>query len=159
VHYYDNLFVGGVEYASSREASKGIGDYFAQVLLAAATDGYDVHGHLDVFKRRSRSIWGPFQVEEWAEPVREALRRLIAGGRGIEINTSGVRTEAGEPCPGLPVLHWYKELGGEILTIGSDSHRVEHLGVGLEVGVELARAAGFRRLCTFERRRPVWHAL
>jgi histidinol-phosphatase (PHP family) len=159
VHYVDDLFAGGVEYASSRDAATGIGAYFEQVLLAAATDGYDVHGHLDVFKRRSRAVWGPFDPAPWAEPIREALRRLIAGGRGIEINTSGVRTDAGEPCPGLPILRWYKELGGEILTLGSDSHRVAHLGYGLEIGAALARAAGFTRVCTFAQRRPVWHAL
>ena len=55
------------------------------------------------------------------------------------------------PVPARTILRWYKELGGEILTLGSDCHRVEHLGVGLEVGAELARAAGFRRVCTFER--------
>ncbi|MCC6629088.1 MAG: histidinol-phosphatase HisJ family protein [Chloroflexi bacterium] len=159
VHYIDGLFAGGIEYISTRDEQKAIGDYFEQVLLAAATGGFDVHGHLDVFKRRSVPLWGPFQPSVWAEPLREALRRLIAGGMGIEINTSGVRTDAHEPCPGLTVLEWYRELGGEILTLGSDSHRVSHLGIGLEVGAALARAAGFRRVCTFAARRPIWHDL
>jgi histidinol-phosphatase (PHP family) len=159
VHFVDGLFAGGVEYLSSRDEKTAISDYFDQVLLASAVDGYDVHGHLDVFKRRSRPFHGPFRPEPWAEPIRESLRRLIAGGRGLEINTSGVRTDAGEPCPGLTILRWYKELGGEILTLGSDSHRVSQLGYGLAVGAELARAAGFTRICTFARRQPVWHAL
>jgi histidinol-phosphatase (PHP family) len=159
VHYIDGLFVGGVEYLSTRDEQKAIGDYFEQVLLAADTGGFDVHGHLDVFKRRSVPLWGRFEPAAWAEPLREALRRLIAGGMGIEINTSGVRTDAGEPCPGLAVLQWYRELGGDILTLGSDSHRVPHLGYGLEVGADLARAAGFRRICTFAARQPIWHTL
>jgi histidinol-phosphatase (PHP family) len=159
VHFVDNLFAGGVEYLTTRDQAKGIGDYFEQVVLAAAADGYDVLGHLDVFKRRAMPHWGPFDPEPWAEPIREALRRLIAGGRGLEINTSGIRTGAGEPCPGLAILRWYRELGGEILTLGSDCHRVEQVGVGLEVGAELARAAGFRRVCTFARRQPVWREL
>ena len=159
VHFIDGHFVGGPGYLTSRDPNTAIGDYFEQVLLACATGGFDVHGHLDVFKRRSPPIYGPFDVQQWADPIREALRRLIAGGMGIEINTSGLRTDAGEPCPGLPVLRWYKELGGEILTLGSDAHRVAHLGFGLEVGAEIARAAGFTRVCTFARRQPVWHDL
>jgi histidinol-phosphatase (PHP family) len=159
VHFIDGLFVGGPEYIGSRPAEAGIAAYFEQVLRACQAGPFDVHGHLDVFKRRSISIWGPFDPEPWAEPIREALRRLIAGGRGIEINTSGLRTEAGEPCPSLTILRWYRELGGEILTLGSDSHRVEQLGFGLETGAALARAAGFTRVCTFACRQPVWHSL
>ena len=123
VHYVDGLFVGGIEYLTTRDQAKGIGDYFEQVVLASAVDGYDVHGHLDVFKRRAMPYWGPFDPEPWSEPIRESLRRLIAGGRGLEINTSGVRTGAGEPCPGPTILRWYKELGGEILTLGSIATR------------------------------------
>jgi histidinol-phosphatase (PHP family) len=159
VHFIDGYFVGAADYLNSRDEAAAIGDYFEQVLLASAAGGFAVHGHLDVFKRRSTPMYGPFQPEAWAEPIREALRRLIAGGRGIEINTSGVRTPAQEPCPGLTILRWYRELGGEILTLGSDSHRVEHLGYGLEVGAELARTAGFTRICTFAQRQPIWHAL
>lgn len=159
VHYVDGLFAGGATYLRSRSEVDAISDYFQQVLLAADTGGFDVHGHLDVFKRTSVPIYGPFNASDWAEPVREALRRLIAGGMGIEINTSGVRTAAAEPCPGLTILRWYHELGGDIVTLGSDSHRVEHLGFGLAVGAELAREAGLRYICTFERRRPIWHPL
>jgi histidinol-phosphatase (PHP family) len=159
VHYVDGLFAGGVQYLQSRPVERAIGDYWEQVLLHCAAGDFDVHGHLDVFKRRSAGLFGPFDPAPWVEPIREALRRLIEAGRGIEINTSGVRTAAGEPCPGLTILRWYKELGGEILTLGSDSHRAAHLGFGLEIGAALARAAGFSHVCTFERRRPLWHPL
>ena len=159
VHFIDGHFVGGIDYVDSRDPATGIDDYFAQVQLASAAGGFDVHGHFDVFKRASTPHWGTFDPEPWAEPIRAALRLLIDGGRGLEVNTSGLRTPACEPCPGLTILRWYRELGGEILTLGSDSHRVEHLGYGLETGAELARAAGFTHVCTFAARRPVWHAL
>lgn len=159
VHFIDGEFVGGPGYIDGHTPAAAIGAYFEQVLLASTAGGFDVHGHFDVFKRASTPAWGCFAPEPWAEPIREALRHLIAGGRGLEINTSGLRTPAAEPCPGLTILRWYRELGGEILTLGSDSHRVEHLGYGLDAGAELARAAGFAYVCAFAARRPVWHAL
>jgi histidinol-phosphatase (PHP family) len=159
IHFIDGLFVGGPTYLHSRPPAAVVSDYFEQSLLAARVGGFDVHGHLDVFKRRGLGLLVPFDPTPWADQVRAILRQLIDGGMGIEINTSGVRTDAEEPCPALPIVRWYRELGGEIVTLGSDAHRPDTLGFGLEVGADLLRAAGFRRYCTFVQRRPVWHPL
>jgi hypothetical protein len=58
--------------------------------------------------------------------------------------------------PFASILRWYRELGGEIITIGSDAHTPEAVGADFETALEIAQAAGFTRLATFEERRIVW---
>jgi histidinol-phosphatase (PHP family) len=56
-------------------------------------------------------------------------------------------------------LRWYRELGGEILTLGSDAHAPNRLGAHFETALEMAQAAGFTRLARFERRQISWLGL
>ncbi len=77
-------------------------------------------------------------------------------GKGLEINTSPLRRGQPEPCPSPEILRWYRELGGEILTFGSDAHTVGDVGADFDVALAIAQAAGFDRLATFERRQVRW---
>jgi len=54
------------------------------------------------------------------------------------------------------VLRWYRELGGEILTFGSDAHRPEDIASNFDVALEMARTVGFTHLARFEQRRVSW---
>ena len=141
--------------ATAKEAYE---TFFSGAWDLAGCDIYDVMAHLDIIKRHSQTYYGPFDPTEYADPIRQVLRRLISNGRGIEINTSGLRQNAKETLPGLTILQWYKELGGEILTVGSDAHRAEHVGFGLDSGRELALAAGLKYYCTYEQRKPFFHS-
>ena len=65
----------------------------------------------------------------------------------------------GDPNPTLQVLRWYRELGGEILTFGSDAHTADSIGSCFDVALKIAQAAGFTRLATFEKRKSGWIAI
>jgi histidinol-phosphatase (PHP family) len=84
------------------------------------------------------------------------LRAAVERGVGLEINTSGLRQAPGEPYPAQTVLSWYRALGGEILTLGSDAHHSDDLGAGVTEALDLARELGFRAIATFEARQPRW---
>lgn len=158
-HWIEDVTPFGRAYFVEREAEPSWRGYFAENLALARADDFDVMGHLDLLKREGTEYWGPFECEPHCDVLRETLRILIERGKGIEINTSGWRRSAAEPCPGLGILRWYAELGGEILTIGSDSHRTGHVALKREDAVALARQAGLRWLTTFVDRRPIQHAL
>jgi len=131
--------------------------YFRQVARLAAEGNFDVLGHLDLVKRDARKFGKAYDgPEPYAEMIRTALRSLVERGKGIEINTSPLRRGQPEPCPSLEVLRWYRELGGEILTFGSDAHTPDAIGSHFDVALEMARVAGFTRLATFERRQIHW---
>ncbi len=118
---------------------------------------YSVLGHLDLIVRYDKMGVYPFsQVEPY---VREILKQVILDGKGIEVNTSSHRYGLKDATPSKEILKLYHQLGGRVITIGSDSHKPEHLGTYMEEARELLKSIGFREFCTYERMKPVFHAL
>lgn len=110
---------------------------------------YSVLGHLDLIRR-----YDPFGDYPFAcvrDLVAEILRRVIDDGKGIEVNTSGMRYGLGDFQPSRQVLELYRDLGGTVVTVGSDSHRPEHLGSYLRLAYRELRELGFSSVWTFER--------
>lgn len=125
--------------------------------VVKAYKNYSVLGHMDLIKRYDEAGIYPFgEVEPM---IREILKVVIADGKGIELNTSFHRYGLAEPMPSMDIFRLYRELGGEIVTIGSDSHKPEHLGAYIGEGKEILKEAGFARFCTFENMKPVFHEL
>ena len=133
--------------------------YFEELLRAARSGLGDVLGHFDLVKRYGVAQYGRFEPASFADEIRAVLRAAVEAGVGLEINTSGLRQAPGDPYPGLTVLRWYRELGGEFLTVGSDAHRVEHLAAAADQALALARAAGFSAITTFEVQAARWITL
>jgi histidinol-phosphatase (PHP family) len=118
---------------------------------------YSVLAHLDMIKRYDRC--GDYPDEKIMEYVDPILKKAIADGKGIEVNTSCFRYGLKDLTPSRNILKRYLELGGNILTIGSDTHDTEHLADHLDfVKAELKRI-GFTGFCTFDRMKPEFHAL
>ena len=57
------------------------------------------------------------------------------------------------------MLKLYRECGGEILTIGSDAHRVGQVGAGFADAAALLKHLGFKHYATYQKRKPVFHPL
>lgn len=151
VHKIDNVDLSQMEYRE--DTTEGIADaYYRQLIKLAQTGDFDCLGHLDLYKRHCRRAGLPDHYERYEDRVVRVLKVLIERGKGIEINTSGLRQGAGETMPGLRCLKLYRELGGEIITIGSDAHCPEDVGRGLGEGLKLMREAGFGKITRFENR-------
>ena len=129
--------------------------YFATLLPLVESGLFDVLAHLDIIKRHGTPLYGPFNVEKWMPFMEPVLKKLIQKGMALEINTSGVRQAPGEPYPGLPVMKMYRELGGKLVTIGSDAHTVDTLGVGVDTAAALLKEAGFTEFTRFDGRKPI----
>ena len=85
------------------------------------------------------------------------MKILVAKGIGMEINTSGVDC-AGTFLPSTDYLKRFKELGGEIVTIGSDAHDAVRVGQYIPEAMEIVKDI-FGYVCTFENRKPIFHKL
>lgn len=132
------------------------GEYFQRVLELVTQGEFDSLGHLDLVRRYRPQELGPFDTLAHAEVIRTILKTLVQRDKAFEINTSPLRRGLASTCPDVTVLRWYKELGGEKVTVGSDSHRPEQVGTGFEVALDMLRSAGFSRIVRFARRRPEW---
>lgn len=118
---------------------------------------YSVLGHMDLITRYDED--GIYPFEKIQPLVEEILKIVIADGKGIELNTSCHRYGLKDTTPSVKLLKLYRDLGGSILTLGSDSHKPEHLGTYIKDGKKILKDLGFTRFCTYERMRPVFHDL
>lgn len=125
-----------------------------EIARLARTDTYDVLGHITYALRYMAAAGVQLELAPYREELAEIFRILIAKDKGIEINTSGLRQAYGDCFPNLECLKLYRELGGKILTIGSDAHTNADLGKGIARGLEIAREAGFTEITYFEKHEP-----
>lgn len=139
------------------DAVKLLDTYFEELLETAETMDFDVMAHITYPMRYIEGESGiKIDMLRYDSITDEIFRALIRNGRGIEINTSGLRQKLGRTMPdGRYVSRWH-ELGGRILTIGSDAHRVQDLGAGIMDGIALAKECGFTEITVFKERKPVF---
>jgi histidinol-phosphatase (PHP family) len=131
--------------------------YLLELKELAETADFDCIGHFDLIKRYCTNIYNKrITLSVQLELLTEVFKILIAKGKGIEINTSGFRQTPKETMPGVDVLRIYRELGGEILTLGSDAHYAKDVGAGIQTAIENAKEAGFKYLTLFDSRKPEW---
>ena len=121
-------------------------------------DDYDVLAHLTyIGKARCHHDHRPVPYAEHREIIEEILKILAQKGRGMEINTSGI-DRCGGFLPTADYLRRFKELGGEIVTVGSDAHDTRRVGQYTREACEILKDI-FGYVCTFEDRKPIFHKL
>ena len=86
----------------------------------------------------------------------EILKKLIWLGKGLELNTAGFKYGLGHPHPTEDILRRYRELGGEIITTGSDAHETGHLGYAFEKAAAILKDCGFQYYTVFRDRNPAF---
>lgn len=117
---------------------------------------YDILGHFSVIDRYIGRLYDYGPV---TDIIDEILRLIIGQGKGIELNTSSFKYGTGTWLPREQILRRYLELGGEILTFGSDAHDPKYYQYHFDDALEFAGSLGFRHYCTFAERKPEFHRL
>ena len=130
--------------------------YFEEELILAKWNGFDTFAHLTYPMRYIvQAGRNDIELSRYDEITDEIFRTLIANGKALEINTSGLRQPIGKTMPTENYVRRFKELGGEFLTLGSDAHFTEHVGAGIDNGYEIAENCGFEYVTYFKDRKPV----
>ena len=157
VHLVDGLDVYLQPYWQGKSYDEAIGKYLETALncVKVHTD-YDVLGHLTfISKARANPRQALLPYEDHREIMDEILKELVRHGKGMELNTSGI-DRCGGPLPTLDYFRRFYELGGRIVTVGSDAHDTGRVGqYTREMARELQKIFGY--VCTFENRQPIFH--
>jgi histidinol-phosphatase (PHP family) len=130
------------------------GSYFIELSRMVKEADFDVLAHMDVVKRYGYEAYGAFDPKPFETEIRETLRTLAERSKALEVNTATLRRSVNETSPSVIVLQWFLEEGGRWLTVGSDSHRAEHIGSGLDEALRTVKSAGFQSLASFQNRSP-----
>ena len=151
----DFYFMTAEEYAEGR-AQEMLREYFNELLLLAQWGRIDVLAHLTYPLRYIAGKHGiPVDLEPYAEQIDAILEAAVKNKLALEINTSGLRQKLGQTTPGEDIVRRFREVGGERITVGSDAHYAEHLGAGLEQGMDMAQRCGFTHMTLYQRREPI----
>ena len=129
--------------------------YFEEVLRLAQTDCYDILAHL-TYGLRYLPNRRAYDLTPHLDLIDEILKTVIAKGKAIELNGSGLRKPQPYIDPDLILVRRYRDLGGEHLTISTDAHDTKYLGFGVDLLEDMARTAGFSRLTVFQKHEPFY---
>lgn len=170
-HDYD-LVLGSLHWAGDRPTfdgaffegltlDDGLALYFDHLARLAEEGEFDVLAHLDIIRRATALCFGVGEpdLRPHERQVRRVLRALAERRKGLEVNTSFARKAIGRPGPSPEVLRWFREEGGEIITLGSDAHAPHDVGADFDHGAALLRQVGFKRLALFRQRNIEWLSL
>ena len=157
VHFVDGLDVYFSEYWEGKTPYYAILRSFEDTLTCVKNhDDFDVLGHLTYLgKCDANPEKKPILYKDYRELADEIMKVLVQKGKGMEINTSGV-DRCNAYLPDTSYLRRFKELGGEIVTVGSDAHHADRVGQYCREAVQIVQDV-FGHVCTFAERKPVFH--
>ncbi len=150
--YYASFFTG-------RTRGESFALYLSELVqLVTTIDDFSVVGHIDFPAKGCPYQDKMLRYTDASDAIDTLFRYLIHQGKGIEINTSIFRA-LGKDTLDIAWLKRYKELGGKIITIGSDAHKPQDVGYGWDGAAKLLQEAGFGYTATFYQMKPVFHKI
>jgi histidinol-phosphatase (PHP family) len=150
---YESVYFLG---KSKREAFER---YFTEILFMIKNfSDFNNVGHFEYITRKSCYDDRSILYKDYSETFDEIFRELIHQGKGFEVNTASFRDKPGISTSvyDIDVLKRYRKLGGEIISLGSDSHTPNYIGYKFEYFRDLIEKAGFKYTAHFENRKPVF---
>lgn len=159
LHFVDGIDVYFPEYWGGKTYEYAIAHYLDDILNSVKChDDFDVLGHITYLGKASANPrHEPIPYKDYWEVVDEIFKVLVSKGKGIEINTSGM-DKCGAFLPDEAYLRRFKELGGTIVTVGSDAHHSDRVGQYCREAAAMVQEI-FGYVCTFKERKPVYHKL
>lgn len=123
------------------------------------SDCFQTLGHLDYVVRYGKSREKEYSYTDYADIIDEILKLLIEKEKGLEVNSAGLKYGLPFAHPHPDVLKRYRELGGEIITIGADAHKPEHIAYDFAKVEEILKSCGFKYYTEFFEQKPVFKQL
>lgn len=155
VHYLEDTdpFYGG--YYEGKDWKRAYGLYLETIWKEMTwLEDFDIMGHFDYVVRYAPYTETCLRHKDFSDILDEMFRFLIHEGKALEINTKSYQTYNGrEVTLDINILKRYRELGGEIISLGSDAHDPERSGHGFDHYAALLKSIGFRWNAHFEKRK------
>ena len=146
--YYSDFFEG--------ESEQEVYKHYFEVTLdrIRALDCFDSFGHLDYIVRYGSTSNRHYSFQAYQDQIDPILKALIEKGKALECNTAGFRYSLNHPNPCEDILKRYHELGGELLTLGSDAHSPKAIACEFDRMQAILKDCGFRYITVYRQRKP-----
>ena len=159
MHQVNNLEFWTQDFQRGKTQQEYNEEYYREIYeVMKIFKDYSVLAHLDLIVRYDKE--GVYPFEKVKDMIAEILKLAIEDGKGIELNTSSWKYGLKDTQPSRAILKLYKDLGGKIITAGSDAHVTKQLADHLDEGYRILKEEiGFTEICTFDHMKPVFHSL
>ena len=155
IHAWNGIELDKGDLFKGKTQQEGYREYFENLKYCVENfENCDVYGHLDFIVRYGNFENKTLRYEDYKDIIDEILKIIINNGKGIEINTSGLRYNLNTMHPNKDILKRYLELGGKIITLGSDAHLAEDLCSDFDIAIKELKEIGFKEITTFKNRKP-----
>jgi histidinol-phosphatase (PHP family) len=151
VHFVGDKFMFDESRFRAQTADQVYVAYFTELEAMLRTADLDIVAHLDLPVRTGKLIFG-YDLSRYEGQIRRILRRIISRKLALEVNAGALRKASHNLMPDPQILKWYAGMGGERITLGSDAHAVDQVGLHLDEALEAIHQAGFSHLTQFMRR-------
>ncbi len=155
VHAVSGMDLYGKDFHRQKTKKAAYTEYLQELLSCIKEfTSFNVLGHVDLVRRYGSYKDNSMKHADFGDLLDLIFEELISTGKGLELNTSGFRYKLQSTMPDLNILKRYREMGGEILTIGSDAQSPHHLAEYFDFASDLARKAGLRYITRFPHGQP-----
>lgn len=162
IHIIDRIDPYYGEYYEGRTKVQAYSRYLEEILYMLNNfSDFDVMGHIDYIIRYCKYSDRSMRYNEHCDVMDAIFKRLVTMGKGMELNTGAFREKEGHTIPEFDenIIRRYRELGGEIICLGSDAHFPEYIGYKFDYFKEIIKKAGFNYLAHFENRKPIFEKI
>lgn len=153
--YYDRE-----KYFGGKTKEQAYTTYFTEMLKnIESCHDFCVYGHLDFITRYGMYDDNSLNYNDYRDLIDKVLKSLISKGKGIEVNTSGFRYGIENVYPQKAIIQRYKQLGGEIITAGSDAHTPKWAANHIDFAYGLIKECGFEYITRFKNKKPYFEKI
>lgn len=159
MHQVNNLEFWTQDFQKGKTQKEYNDEYYKEIYQTMQMfHHYSCLAHLDLLARYDENGIYPFENEK--DVIAEILKYAIQDGKGIEINTSSWKYGLKDTQPSRAILKLYKDLGGKIITVGSDAHETKYLASHIKDAYDILKnEIGIDEICTFDHMRPIFHKI
>lgn len=115
---------------------------------------FDSIGHLGYIMRKAPYPDPIMKYKQFGDKLDHILRTIIDKGVALEVN-SHVKSLPLCCLPTPGVLTRYREMGGELVTFGSDAHVVARIGDKYSEVAQLLQSLGYKYVFKYLKHRPI----
>jgi histidinol-phosphatase (PHP family) len=157
IHVVDRIDLGNPDFYQGKTKHQSLTRYLEAIYESVKTfDDFDVIGHIGYMCRYMPYPDKSFKYADYADLLDLIFKTVIAKDKGIEINTAGFFYKLDATHPGYDSIQRYKDLGGKIITLGSDAHQAKRVGDKFDIVTRQLIAMGITEVAYFEKRKPVF---
>ncbi|MBR4881975.1 MAG: histidinol-phosphatase HisJ family protein [Clostridia bacterium] len=139
---------------TGRQCQLFLTQYFKELEQIVDLGCFDTLAHLTYPMRYFKEGGHDLSLEMHIPAIKRIFKKLIVGGKALEVNTSGYRKDLDCTLPDLDILKLYYDMGGRLITVGSDAHCVEDIGCDIQRVYSELKEIGFTHITSFTNRKP-----